>query len=325
MLLRFPDSSHSLVCQLNTRPGQIRIEACHCRSNAQRIGAEILLIHNAVGADNEAHYPARFEFRRPSDQRKTAGHVPRLDVTLRTTIRILALCRQDAKIVAIILNWLVAIEFARKTSFLRCMDQLSQRTLYRVPRRRPVKPVLVTGRADNACGVDPSASCPLGQLEIFALSIHKREESTNCRQLITTYAAVNDRLRPCTRVKGPPPIAFNNRDWKWPTIWTNIQFRTAGPRLIDRVLLVVEGKELLKLLLVRESAFETHNAVSIGPRMARQLASSCSRSAATSTLAASSADAKLRWLSARVGCRVPSEQTAIPIQRSHVFGILLFL
>ena len=57
MLLVNSESTASLV-QVNARPSQIRIEGCHCRGNARGMKAEVFLIHDAVWANNEAHYPA---------------------------------------------------------------------------------------------------------------------------------------------------------------------------------------------------------------------------------------------------------------------------
>src|SRR5580704_15160696 len=61
--------------------------------------AEILLIDNSVGADDEGHYAGRLVFRRICHESETLGHFAVYDVTLRATRGTFALTRQDAVIV----------------------------------------------------------------------------------------------------------------------------------------------------------------------------------------------------------------------------------
>ena len=67
-------------------------------------------------------------------------------------------------------------------------------------------------------------------------------------------------LRACIGVERPL-AAFDNWNWKRPIVCTNLQFRTPWHILIDRMLFVVEGKELPKLFLVGIRASDINDAV----------------------------------------------------------------
>jgi hypothetical protein len=58
-------------------------------------------------------------------------------------------------------------------------------------------------------------------------------------------------------------MAFNNGDRKWPIVWTNVQFCTPVHLLINCVLLVVQGKEVLNLAPIAIWAFEFDNVVGL--------------------------------------------------------------
>ncbi len=55
-------------------------------------------------------------------------------------------------------------------------------------------------------------------------------------------------------------MAFYNWYRKWPILCTDIQFRAPAHLLINRALLIVECKELVKLLLVGRQSSETMSA-----------------------------------------------------------------
>ena len=150
---------------------------------------------------------------------------------------------EDAEIVTLIRNGFAAGEFARITSVLRRIDQGAKRALGLAFGNRPIKPVMLSSRANETGSIHAAATCLLGTLKIIALRIDGRQQCADRREFIAANATVYDRLRTSFGIERPTSVALDERDWHRPIIWTNVYFCVARAGSLDRVLLIIQRNE----------------------------------------------------------------------------------
>jgi hypothetical protein len=145
----------SIVRHRDTRPCKVWVERRHFRGDTCRVRSKVFLVYIATRPDDECHNPGRLEFDWPSDQRETASHMAGLDIALRPSVAVLPLCFEDAEIVLVVLNGLVADQFIRVTRPLCRIDQRLQWVFGFARSNPPIQAVVTSGSANEACGIDP--------------------------------------------------------------------------------------------------------------------------------------------------------------------------
>src|SRR6185437_12641003 len=126
------------------RPAVARIETGDGCRLLRGVRSEILLVHDAVGVDDERHHAGARVARRVSNGRESADHVSLDDVVERATLGVRALATQGTEVIAVIRlrPFALGIAFAG-----RARHQRAERARPVTLRGLPVQPVLLAWRA----------------------------------------------------------------------------------------------------------------------------------------------------------------------------------
>ena len=125
---------------------------------------------------------------------------------------------------------------------------------------------MVLRRAEQACGIDPSAGCPLGIIEIFALSFDTREQGADCWSSLRPMRRSSIECAPAFvskvhRPLVPSMIGIGRGQSSGPT--TDWRVRAPFPQLC---VFIVEGYRSVELVPGRHAGQRQPNAFGLRTR-----------------------------------------------------------
>src|SRR5580704_5411657 len=176
-----------LLFVIGAMPRFIRVVELHRRGDLGSIRSQVLLVNDAVVADDKCLYSRNAVFRRPGNQREAADHGAFHYIVEFSERRCWALALQSFEMVAVVGLRFVCVAFF--DSFGDRVPNGSALSPVRIP---PSQTILFAGRTDNALSVLINAAIVVNFRSVFLLSLRIATADDDRIQFVASYAAVKN-------------------------------------------------------------------------------------------------------------------------------------
>src|SRR5215470_10358333 len=183
-------------------PARVRVEELHLLRQRRRVGAEVLLIDDAVVVHDEGHHAGGAVLRGEGDHAEAADHVPVGHIVRGAAGRIRPLPGQDTVVVAVVRNRPLLRAFP--IALGPCLGhERSERALWLTGLGLPVESVTLARRAGEALGVLEHLALLARLGVVLALRINVGEADLDRAELVPPDAPIEDLFLSLGRVEAP--------------------------------------------------------------------------------------------------------------------------
>src|SRR5215468_3786383 len=222
-------------------PARVRVEELHLLRQRRRVGAEVLLIDDAVVVHDEGHHAGGAVLRGEGDHAEAADHVPVGHVVRGAAGRIRPLTGQDTVVVAVVGNRPLLRAFP--VALGPCLGhERPERTLWLAGLGLPVESVALAGRAGEALGVLEHIALLARLGIILALRIDVGEADLDRAELVPPDAPIENLFLSVGRVEAPARSVGHHGNGEGVVVAAHVENDLPAARL-EAMTLVVFAEE----------------------------------------------------------------------------------